>query len=956
MTWKYKQPLITSPVVPKTYTKTPSLHPETICGSIQLIFWLLFRRLAWQNHIAHMDFTLSPDFSLPQLSREQWRNPDLRRLLIQGYLILPLLLSILLYLLGTSAEGIAHALSLSVAVGISGGVAFSVAIGIAAGVAGGLASGMSVTAMGTVIIEKAVNPVEGGSPIKAAEGIGLAFRNVAEGIGLVFGEVGSAIEVAGVLGLAFGAAYGVTVGVAFCRASQKPAYSWVRHCCGALIGTLVGGMAIRQIVIFSGGIADTNSDVLAYTILALVAFVFVIGERTHQWIPSILYGVEFSVLHAVAYWVAGRLEDSSDEQGFAKVVFNIAVGLVISVAGIAFFALPYALADSIAGSWAGAVAGGLGSGTGWITFLELSTGAPMGVILTAVLIGTLSGLTLVRWRSLLLYPLLAIWNTLLYQLDKQCAGSKPTFLRWHCAFWDEWQRLPLCGLDKHLLLVMERNPDEGKAAMSYLSTTCQRWAAQATQIELDARKLERCGDVEALRQAHRSLAVGELEGPASNLLRSFSRISEDVNAALNQGSTYNQRLALNAVAYRLDGLWRESIRSSDKYTVRFRPIATRWGQIVDNYVRELAEAVEVRQEIDSPYIIAVPLTKQQEIFVGRTDIATRIEQLLLDRRRPPLLVYGQRRMGKTSLLNNLGRLLPNSIISMFVDLQGPASSANDYAGFLYNIARSMEKSAQRQSGLTLPTLTREALVVDPFTCFDEWLDNIEQILESNTALLILDEFEALDRAITKGRFDEEYVLGMLRNLIQHRPRFKVLIAGSHTLQEFQRWASYLINVQVVHVGYLNEPEARQLIERPVKDFTLRYKPDASDRIIALTRCHPCLVQLLCAEIIALKNEQDPSVRRLATIADVEAAVPQVLSTGSFFFADIDRNQVTDTGRAVLRAIAACGEDTTLSIETLWQQFRDRLHSTLDELLRRELIELQGDGYRFQVELIRRWFQ
>ena len=202
------------------------------------------------------------------------------------------------------------------------------------------------------------------------------------------------------------------------------------------------------------------------------------------------------------------------------------------------------------------------------------------------------------------------------------------------------------------------------------------------------------------------------------------------------------------------------------------------------------------------YIIGVPLTEQAGIFTGRTDIGTRIEQLILDRRRPPLLLYGQRRMGKTSLLNNLGRLLPNSIIPMFVDLQGPVSSASDYAGFLYNIARAMIDSAKRQSAVTLPPLTRETLTVDRFTSFDEWLDKVEQTLDQNIALLSFDEFEALDDAISKGRFDEQDVLGMLRHLIQHRPRFKLLLAGSHTIEEFQRWASYLINVQVLHISYL----------------------------------------------------------------------------------------------------------------------------------------------------------
>jgi hypothetical protein len=427
---------------------------------------------------------------------------------------------------------------------------------------------------------------------------------------------------------------------------------------------------------------------------------------------------------------------------------------------------------------------------------------------------------------------------------------------------------------------------------------------------------------------------------------------------LRQESAYNRRLALSGVEDRLDGLLRELIRSGEDYVVRFRPIANKWRQIIAEHMRELTGAVEARQEIDNPYVIGVPLTEMQEIFVGRTDVSARIEQLLLDRRRPPLLLYGQRRMGKTSLLTNLGRLLPSTIVPLFVDLQGPATRANDHAGFLYNIVRGMARSAERQRGLTLPSLTREILVDDPFTRFDEWLDQVEQVLGQSTALIALDEFEALDGALAEGRFDETAVMGMMRHLIQHRPRFKLLLAGSHTLDELQRWSSYLINVQVVHIGYLAENETRQLVEQPVKDFALRYEPDACQRVLDLTRGHPALVQLLCAEIVALKNEQPPTVRRLACLDDVEAAVPEALSHGSFFFADIERNQVNAVELALLRFLAAQGERVAVNqTDLLAGPFSDKdaLAHALDLLIRRELIERTDGGYQFQVELIRRWF-
>ena len=120
-------------------------------------------------------------------------------------------------------------------------------------------------------------------------------------------------------------------------------------------------------------------------------------------------------------------------------------------------------------------------------------------------------------------------------------------------------------------------------------------------------------------------------------------------------------------------------------------------------------------------------------------------------------------------------------------------------------------------------------------------------------------------AFTAGRLDGDEILSMLRHLIQHRPQFKVLLAGSYTLDEFERWSSYLINVQVVKVGYLREEEARLLVEAPVPGFALRYDPIAASRVLDLTRCHPFLLQLLCAEIVVLKNEQPPARRRQATL-------------------------------------------------------------------------------------------
>jgi hypothetical protein len=700
---------MTSPAVPSNaYTDAPELHPNLLLGSLQLLCWLLFHPSAWRNYVIRIDPTLRSDFTLAELSRAQWRNPALRRLLIMGYLLWPLLVgllvSLVLWVLNLPGENIVYGMGVgvgcSVAIGVVGGVGVSTAGSLATGVVGGVAGGIVHGLMGgtevttTLEVREFARRVTGGATGDVVVDVGYWAILVSSSLaGSVIGSV----------------------------ASQKPAYSSVRQMGTVIIGILIGAVTLSMTVgaaIFTGYWAIS----IAVGVIVSVAVVW----QTHRWWRGLVLGTVLGTgcMAGSAFDVADGAVDLVGGAVAVAValVHDIAHGLVECTFFTALFALPYVMAERIAGPWIGAVAGAMGSGGVYMIFALFTSSYSSWLNLLLGLIIILVGLNLALWRPVVLYPFIVVWNTLLYHIDERRAVSQPSLLRWNSAFWDEFQRLPLLGLDDHIVLVAERNPADGQAAIEYLATSHQRWVAQAAQIELDARGLERCTDVEAISHANLSLAAGELTGPASALLRSLSRISQDVDAALRQQSAYNQRLALSAVEDQVDGLLRELTRSSERYAVRFRPVADYWRRLVADQVHKLAAAVELRQEIDSPYIIGVPLTKQQEIFIGRSDISARLEQLLLDRRSSPLLLYGQRRMGKTSLLNNLGRLLPSSIIPLFVDLQGPASRASDHAGFLYNIARGMVDSARRQRSLELFPLTREALVSDPFTEFDEWLE------------------------------------------------------------------------------------------------------------------------------------------------------------------------------------------------------------------------------------------
>ena len=271
----------------------------------------------------------------------------------------------------------------------------------------------------------------------------------------------------------------------------------------------------------------------------------------------------------------------------------------------------------------------------------------------------------------------------------------------------------------------------------------------------------------------------------------------------------------------------------------------------------------------------------------------------------------------------------------------------------------MSRSAKEQN-ILLASLSQKDLEPNPFVIFDDWLDAIEsdiQKQDKQTILLTLDEFEELEKCFSAGHLDPNAILGMLRHMVQHRRSFKLLLAGSHTLNEFKHFATHLNNTQTVHLGYLSENEAIQLIQTPVRDFPLIYSIEACRHVLWITNCHPYLIQLLCSEIIDLKNSQATSTRTQVTIHDIENAIPQVLSVGSPFFIDIETSQIATTHIDILRWVARQGPHVNIEFSEFVRRWNDTegLRQILKHSVTGGILLQEAGAYKFQVEAIRRWF-
>ena len=322
--------------------------------------------------------------------------------------------------------------------------------------------------------------------------------------------------------------------------------------------------------------------------------------------------------------------------------------------------------------------------------------------------------------------------------------------------------------------------------------------------------------------------------------------------------------------------------------------------------------------------------------------------------RPALLLFGARRMGKSSTLKQLPVQLGPQIIPATVDLQslGAVESASS---LLYLIAREITRSARQERRLTLSELTREQLEGDPYSAFQEWLEKADKALgDYYWILLALDEFEALGEMLLAGRIDER-VFQTLRGIIQHHPRITILVSGAHTLEELPPlWSNYLINTKMLKVGPLEEADARELITHPIENFPLTYDEDAVSLLLHDTGCHPNWLQFTCREVVEnLNNENRFHARR----ADVESAlnkVPQVLA-GDFkdLWEGRDSNNLI---RSVLKFVANAKENSVDESKLLKQFAKQEpeLQNTLNYFSRRDILVNENGQYCFKAALLRRW--
>lgn len=358
---------------------------------------------------------------------------------------------------------------------------------------------------------------------------------------------------------------------------------------------------------------------------------------------------------------------------------------------------------------------------------------------------------------------------------------------------------------------------------------------------------------------------------------------------------------------------------------------------------------------ENPYFAGKPV-RDARMFFGREDVFDFIRRNI---DRNVILINGERRAGKTSLLYQLAE--PNAIspdhIFVFIDIMGIAGV--DSAGLLFALMRETHRTLDK-AGVNIAKPVRTEFEENPFRAFSDFAETLGTAVGNKTIVLMLDEFENLQEKINRRQLQED-IFEYLRSVMEHKC-FKFILIGTYRLDELTSSYWPVFTQIAVHysLGRLEPEAAKALITNPIAGY-VQYDSFALDRIVNISACHPYFTQLLChfllEHLIACKKNS-------VSASDVEDVIDRTVTGGAPHLMFI-YNTCTAPEQLVLSAVAEiCGEGEHVSRKQIEKKLRladvvmdeSLLSSALKKLVGRNILvwQRQQESYRFNIELIRRW--
>ena len=401
------------------------------------------------------------------------------------------------------------------------------------------------------------------------------------------------------------------------------------------------------------------------------------------------------------------------------------------------------------------------------------------------------------------------------------------------------------------------------------------------------------------------------------------------------------------------------------------------------------------EDIENPYAAYAEggIVGDVDMFFGREELIENIAQSIRESRTQSkcVLVFGQKRSGKSSVLYHLKELLQDDENLLILDLENIASilgeDSNQHADsktsllnqILKSILTQLEYAIEDQGDKDFTPLdiqipsdqdfyshpNPQQYFVNTFTNFKRQISRQED-WNGIRVVLLIDEFQYIYARIVDDKIPASFMQSW-KALLQAN-YFHAVLVGQDVMPKFKaRFPNEFGTTQDERVAYLKPDEARRLIDEPIRiggrEGESRYREQAIERILDLTAGSPFYIQIICNRLVEYMNDRHAL---LVSEADVEQVKNELISGVNALGLDKFDNLINSGD---ISADAISDEDALKILKTIADNSsqtdpcpRDRIvcetqlpiDVILDDLEKRDVVKRRDQSYQIQVELFKEW--
>jgi CHASE2 domain-containing sensor protein len=362
--------------------------------------------------------------------------------------------------------------------------------------------------------------------------------------------------------------------------------------------------------------------------------------------------------------------------------------------------------------------------------------------------------------------------------------------------------------------------------------------------------------------------------------------------------------------------------------------------------------------VRNPYIVGPPITDPNRFF-GREELFAFIEDNLRVEGNQVIVLHGQRRIGKSSVLKQIPNFIaPDEFAFILFDLQG--KSQLSLAQVLQQLADFICRSLQLPESVKLPDISLLEHQTEYFA--NEFIPAVQNAIQPRKLVLLIDEFDVLNRSDIQGAAGQ--LFPYLQSLLRQYPDLTVIPVVGRQLNDLSNLLDLFKDAPNRRVGFLDRESGSNLVTQTGVGL-IEYDTEAIQAILELSGCHPYFTQVICHAVFNQARAKKYFKVSRSEVKDILDDALEIGEGGLAWFHD----GLTESEQFIFSAIIELQRNPChLHLWSFLQEHKvaktDEINLALERLIEWDLVQVakldwygfgHKQSHRVTINLVCHWF-